>query len=84
MVNLLYANDRKGEYPASWYAATVDPLAPFPPLRGEVRADVCVVGGGYTGLNAALTLAERGYRVVLLEAQRVGFGASGRIRRCRR
>ncbi len=77
-MNLLHANDTAGEYPASYYAATRSDLAPFAQLRGETRADVCVVGGGYTGLSAALHLAERGYDVVLLEAHRVGFGASGR------
>lgn len=77
-MNLLYANDRAGEYPASYYAATAAPLARFAPLAGETRADVCVVGGGYTGLSAALHLAGRGFSVVLLEAHRVGFGASGR------
>lgn len=78
MVKLLYANDARGKYPDSWYAATADPLPPFDPLRGEVRADVCVIGGGYTGLSAALHLAEAGRAVVLVDAQRVGFGASGR------
>lgn len=77
-MNLLYANDRRGHYPASWYAATAEPLDRFDPLRGETRADVCVVGAGYTGLSAALHLAEAGRDVVLLDAQRVGFGASGR------
>ncbi len=77
-MNLLYANDRAGEYPASYYAATASPLAPFPPLKGAQKADVCVVGAGYTGLSAALHLAQRGYSVTVLEAQRVGFGASGR------
>ena len=77
-MNLLHANDKAGEYPASYYAATATPLAPFPMLKGQVRADVCVIGGGYTGLSAALHLAERGMSVVLLEAHRVGFGASGR------
>ena len=77
-MNLLHVNDRAGEYPASWYAATATPLAPFPALTGDTRADVCIVGGGYTGLSAALHLAQRGYDVVLLEAHRVGFGASGR------
>lgn len=77
-MNLLHANDRTGEYPASFYAATAAPLAPFAMLKGEERADVCIIGGGYTGLSAALHLAERGLSVVLLEAHRVGFGASGR------
>ncbi len=77
-MDLLDANDRPGEYPRSWYAATVDPLPPFPALSGSTRADVCVVGAGYTGVSAALHLAQRGHDVVLLEAQRVGFGASGR------
>ena len=77
-MDLLHANDRTGEYPDSWYAATTEALPPFPALEGETRADVCVVGGGYTGLSAALHLAEAGLSVVLLEAHRVGFGASGR------
>ncbi|MDQ0505670.1 NAD(P)/FAD-dependent oxidoreductase [Xanthobacter agilis] len=50
----------------------------FPPLRGETKADVCVLGGGYTGLSAALHLAEAGFDVVLLDASKVGSGASGR------
>ena len=77
-MNLLHANDRPGVYPASYYAATATPLAPFPSLQGAVNADICVVGGGYTGLSAALHLAQKGHDVVLLEAHRVGFGASGR------
>jgi gamma-glutamylputrescine oxidase len=77
-MNLLDANDRRGAYPDSWYAATAEALTPFAPLRGEVRADLCVIGGGYTGLSAALHAAQSGQKVVLLEAQRVGFGASGR------
>ena len=77
-MNLLHANDRAGEYPASWYAATARPFPAQPALAGEVAADVCIVGGGYTGLSAALHLAQRGFRVVLLEAHRLGFGASGR------
>jgi gamma-glutamylputrescine oxidase len=77
-MNLLDANDQPGQYPRSWYAETVDPLPPYPKLRGEIRADVCVVGGGYTGLSTAWHLACSGFDVVVLEAQRVGFGASGR------
>ena len=77
-MNLLFANDRRGAYPPSLYADQNDPLPPFPALRGEAGADVVVVGAGYTGLSAALTLARAGRSVVVLEAQRVGFGASGR------
>ncbi len=77
-MNLLHANDRRGEYPASYYAATATPMDRLPALTGEARADVCVIGGGYTGLSAALHLAQAGMSVVLLEAHRVGFGASGR------
>lgn len=77
-MNLLYANDRRGQYPPSWYAATATPPEPFAPLKGAQKADVCVIGAGYTGLSAALHLAQAGRNVVLLDAQRVGFGASGR------
>jgi gamma-glutamylputrescine oxidase len=77
-LNLLHANDRAGQYPPSYYAATATPMAAFAPLQGAVTADVCIVGGGYTGLSAALHCAERGLSVVLLEAHKVGFGASGR------
>jgi len=77
-MNLLHANDRQGEYPPSYYAATATPLAPFPPLKGAATADICVVGAGYTGLSAALHLAQRGLSVIVIDAHRVGFGASGR------
>ncbi len=77
-MNLLFANDRAGQHPDSYYAATATPLPEQPALKGAVQADVCVIGGGYTGLSAALHLAEHGYSVRLLEAHRVGFGASGR------
>lgn len=77
-MNLLHANDRPGQYPASYYAATATQMDALPVLKGARRADVCIVGGGYTGLSAALHLAELGFDVVLLEAHRIGFGASGR------
>ncbi len=65
--------------PASYYRDTVAVgLDACPPLEGDQRADVCVIGGGVTGCSAALHLAERGYSVRLLEARAVGFGASGR------
>ncbi len=78
LMDLLTANDRAGEYPNSYYAASANELDHFPTFQGTETCDVCVIGGGYTGLSTALHLAERGYSVILLEAQRVGFGASGR------
>lgn len=66
------------DHPQSWYAATAHHLPPCPALAGTVKADVCVIGGGYTGLSAALHMAEAGLDVVLLEAARLGSGASGR------
>ncbi|MCV6596339.1 MAG: FAD-binding oxidoreductase [Mangrovicoccus sp.] len=77
-MDLLTANDRPGAYPNSYYAASAAPLPPFPAAAAALRCDICVIGGGYTGLSAALHLAQAGYDVILLEAQRVGFGASGR------
>jgi gamma-glutamylputrescine oxidase len=62
----------------SYYEATVTRPPAQPVLAQRLHCDACVVGGGYAGLSAALELAERGYSVVLLEAQRVGWGASGR------
>ena len=62
----------------SYYEASVSRPPPAPPLRGEVRADVCVVGGGYAGISCALELARAGRKVALLEARQVGWGASGR------
>ena len=66
------------DHAPSYYAATALGLVDRPTLAGDRRADVCIVGGGYTGLSAALHLAERGRSVVLLEANRIGWGASGR------
>ena len=62
----------------SYYAASANRAPTHPPLQGDVNADVCVVGGGIAGCSTALHLAERGYRVVLLEGRRIGWGASGR------
>lgn len=77
-MDLLTVNDRMGEYPPSFYADAARPLPRFAAPRGDLTCDVCVIGGGFTGLSAAWHLAERGLDVVLLEASRVGFGASGR------
>jgi gamma-glutamylputrescine oxidase len=62
----------------SYYSATANPAPARPALVGETSVDVCVIGGGLTGLSAALHLAERGYKTLLLEAEQVGWGASGR------
>jgi gamma-glutamylputrescine oxidase len=70
--------DTEDRYPASYYAATRGDAPLAAPLAGETRADVCVVGGGFTGLSAALRLAERGASVALLEGGPLGWGASGR------
>ncbi len=78
-MDLLTINDRPGQYPASYYAATADGHSEQRPAAdGEIRCDICVIGGGYTGVSSALHLAQKGYRVVLLEANRLGWGASGR------
>lgn len=62
----------------SYYAATANDRTRYPALEGTVKADVCIVGGGFSGVATALTMAERGRSVVLLEANRIGWGASGR------
>ena len=62
-------------YPKTYYRDTAPVPDATPPLAGTHTADVCVVGGGLAGCSAALELAERGYRVVLLEAHRIGWGA---------
>lgn len=69
---------QKQEHTGSYYAATVNERTDYPQLEDRATADVCVVGAGFTGVATALTLAERGYSVALVEANRVGWGASGR------
>jgi len=66
------------EHTRSYYAATATTRTDYPVLSGSVTVDVCVVGAGFTGISAALTLAERGYSVAVVEANRIGWGASGR------
>ena len=77
-MDILTQNDTLGEYPNSYYTTTTKMLSRFPSLKEDLTCDVCVVGGGYTGLSTALSLSEKGYHVILLEAHRVAFGASGR------
>src|SRR6202034_4293090 len=63
---------------ATWYEASAQPAPSHPMLAGDITCDVAILGGGYTGLMAALSLAERGYDVVVVDAGRIGSGASGR------
>ena len=65
-------------YDESWYYATAKGLNNCPRLKETVVADVCIIGAGYTGLSAAIHLAKKGYSVAVLEAHRIGSGASGR------
>jgi gamma-glutamylputrescine oxidase len=62
----------------SYYTASANAQPDYPKLLSNIEADVCVVGGGFAGLSAAIELADRGYKVVVLEAHHIGFGASGR------
>lgn len=66
------------QHAPSYYAASAHPQPERPPLQGRIEADVCIVGAGYTGLSSGLHLAEAGFKVVVLEAAKVGWGASGR------
>lgn len=66
------------EHTRSYYAATANEVTDYPELTGQRSADICIVGAGFTGVATALTLAERGYSVALVEANRIGWGASGR------
>ncbi|WP_417457345.1 NAD(P)/FAD-dependent oxidoreductase [Kordiimonas sp.] len=66
------------EHTGSYYAATANSAPARPKLTGDIETDVCIVGAGFTGIVTGLTLAELGYKVVILESAKVGWGASGR------
>jgi gamma-glutamylputrescine oxidase len=66
------------QHAPSYYAATANPQPDRPALNGAIEADICIVGAGYTGLSAGLHLAEAGFNVVIVEATKVAWGASGR------
>ncbi len=68
----------KAAYPDSYYVATRNCDVAYPSLQGELEVDVCICGGGFTGIATALSLVERGYSVAVLEQHRIGWGASGR------
>ncbi|MCE9677901.1 FAD-binding oxidoreductase [Shewanella sp. AS1] len=65
-------------YPNSFYYATANHLPLQPQLTEKIRVDICIVGGGFSGVNCAIELAQQGFSVALLEAKRIGWGASGR------
>ncbi|QAY93303.1 FAD-binding oxidoreductase [Pseudomonas sp. ACM7] len=71
-------NQYSNEHARSYYAASANGMAPYPTLAADLEADVCVIGGGFTGVNTAIELAQRGLSVILLEGRRIGWGASGR------
>jgi gamma-glutamylputrescine oxidase len=71
-------NKELGVVEDSYYEASVTRPQPSAPLQQKLSVDVCVIGGGYAGVSCALELAGRGFDVALLEAQRIGWGASGR------
>ncbi|KIP99971.1 MULTISPECIES: FAD-binding oxidoreductase [Pseudomonas] len=62
----------------SYYSASIDQDSDYPSVQGEVRVDVAIIGGGFTGVATAVELAERGFKVAVVEANRIGWGASGR------
>jgi len=71
-----YAGD--GSHTESYYAASANPAPERPALEGDLETDICIVGAGYSGLSTGLHLAEKGYKVAIIEGARVGWGASGR------
>jgi len=76
-MKLLYANDKRGEHAPSWYSDT-STIADRPALTSDVTSDVCIIGAGFTGLSAAINAVQHGLSVTVLDAHRVGWGASGR------
>lgn len=77
-MNLLDANDEKGRYPQSWYAASLNQHLALGPLWEHKRHQVCIIGAGYSGLSTAYHLAKKGVDCCIIEAQKPGWGASGR------
>ncbi|WP_308583834.1 FAD-binding oxidoreductase [uncultured Pseudomonas sp.] len=69
---------RASDHAQSYYLASAHAMPERPSLDADLSADVCVIGGGFTGVNTAIELAQRGLSVILLEARRIGWGASGR------
>ena len=66
------------QYPPSYYYSSLKYQQEYPTLTESINADVCIIGGGFSGIASAIELVERGYNVVLLESYKIGWGASGR------
>ncbi|MGL4767447.1 MAG: NAD(P)/FAD-dependent oxidoreductase [Formosimonas sp.] len=66
------------QYAPTYYAATANPVPHRPALSGEIDTDICIIGAGYTGLSTGLFLAENGFKVTIVEAAKIGYGATGR------
>lgn len=66
------------QHPSSYYYSTAKALYHHPQLQEQVNTDVCIIGGGFSGINTAIELAQKGFSVTLLEAKQIGWGASGR------
>ncbi|NQD78562.1 FAD-binding oxidoreductase, partial [Pseudomonas sp. CrR14] len=71
-------NATAAERSPSYYSATINQDSDYSSVQGEVRVDVAIIGGGFTGVATAVELAERGFKVAVVEANRIGWGASGR------
>ncbi len=70
--------ETNGQHVDSYYAESANDTTSYPQLSTDVEADVCIVGAGFSGLSTAIELAENGFKVVVVEAVRVGWAASGR------
>ncbi|MEJ2042841.1 MAG: FAD-binding oxidoreductase [Reinekea sp.] len=75
---MLNPRTHSSDYPTSYYFATKSYHLQYPVLEGHLKTQICVIGGGFSGVNCALELAQKGYKAVLVEAHKIGWGASGR------
>ncbi|WP_315981603.1 FAD-binding oxidoreductase [Aliamphritea spongicola] len=68
----------QAQYCDNYYANSLNGTTDYPRLEGEHQVDVAIVGGGFTGVATAVELAEKGYKVAIIEANKIGWGATGR------